>query len=109
MSRALWLAPMTMLWSSTARADNPIWSPYQIFRQTTCTQSCGITFPPVSTETLIVMVSCNASMSTGATVLAALSTGNVVFTLPMLNYGTFNGNQLYETNGPTYAFVSPGN
>jgi hypothetical protein len=109
-SRALWLAPMTMLWSSTARADNPIWAPYQILRETTCSgTTCDIEFPSVSTETLILMVSCNASMSTSTTVLAALATSNVLFTLPMLNYGTYNGNQLYETNGPTYAFVSPGN
>lgn len=113
MSRALWLAPMTMLWSSTARADNPIWTPYQVYQSSQCSgsTSCEIAFPQVNTETLIVLVSCAASLSTSATAYTELyvQNGNVRFLLPTLNYGAFSVFQLYETNTPTYAFVSTGN
>jgi hypothetical protein len=109
MSRALWLAPMTMLWPSTARADNPIWSPYQQAGSTSCTGSgnCIIALPAIAKETLVLQTSCQIVLSEPASsspLYALVYAGDYANYLPIVSAG----GAVYETNAQTYLFLSSG-
>jgi hypothetical protein len=110
-SRALWLAPVTMLWSSTARADNPIWSPYQ---QSLANNSCGngqcaVTFPAVDKETLVLQVTCYLTVSNSGIFTAQLVNGQGAFNmLPVFTYEASGGTTYYAILSPTYLFLSSG-
>jgi hypothetical protein len=115
-SRALWLAPMTMLWSATARAEPPIVSgrlkPYQQFGQnaTLCTGgNCTVDFPAVAAETLISQVTCYFFLSnTYENALAELTDGVGYNFLPIAQTSTYNGYIFYVINAQTQYFFSSG-
>jgi hypothetical protein len=120
MSRALWLAPMTMLWSATARADLPIplqqLKPYQQYAvNDSCgTGSCGVTFPAVTAETLISQVSCWFDVPNTDGVLQAylwngLTFGSgAVFSFLPSTYYTYSGNEYSVINTQTQMYLSSG-
>lgn len=117
-SRALWLAPVTMLWSATARGQPiplPRLAPYQQFTYTYSCESgyCYINFPAVSAETLISLVTCTVTVPNSSGISTAYlwnADENDVEDsfLPVITYSTYGGNTYYAINTQTGLFLSSG-
>lgn len=113
--RALWLTPMMMLWSATARADSAIPigrpKPYQQFIQVfSCSYYCQVNFPAVTAETLISRVTCFFSVNNADGIEGAVASGGAaaVNYLPIITYSTYNGSTNYAINAQTQMFLSSG-
>lgn len=85
-----------MLCASAARADNPIWSPYQQYASVNCSTAgaCQIPFPAVTKETLILQATCffNLNQSSSAIYASIFSPGPLADAfLPYFSSGTLEG------------------